>query len=598
MRTSKMKISLALVSCVLLVCVVNAEDAVVEEVTDSSSEKAASAIEKVQYVSPEPDGDVYLAEHFDNPEAIGTKWVKSQAKKEGTDESLAKYDGLWAIEPASKEPIPGDLGLVMKSKAKHAAISALLEKPFHFTDKPLIVQYDVTLQNGQECGGAYLKLLQYDKEMRLSQFTDKTPYTIMFGPDKCGNDHKLHFIFQHKNPKNESFEEKHAKKPSTKLDEYFSDKKPHLYRLQVYPDNTFDVSVDYKIINKGSLLEDMVPPVNPPSEIDDPEDRMPSDWDEREKIPDPAAVKPEDWDEDAPEQVIDENAVKPSGWLEDEEIMIPDPTAVMPDDWDEEMDGTWEAPLIENPACESAPGCGKWTPPMMPNPEFKGKWRAPLIDNPNYRGKWRPKKIPNPEYYFDPNPFHMSSIGAVGIEVWSMSDNILFDNVIVTDEKDVADQWAAATFDIKRELVDSDGIPWQEKIRKWLNRKENTIMMYLVWMSLPITLYVWYLRNRLVEEKKAQAAAAAAKKSDALTPDDEAIEAEADVEGSGEEEQEEMEAEEEETAPLIEAKKSFKSICEQGLEIDMVPNYSIVDVKKDGRYSKRQYRQVKIKLIF
>ncbi|XP_065574575.1 calnexin-like isoform X3 [Artemia franciscana] len=554
MRTSKMKISLALVSCVLLVCVVNAEDAVVEEVTDSSSEKAASAIEKVQYVSPEPDGDVYLAEHFDNPEAIGTKWVKSQAKKEGTDESLAKYDGLWAIEPASKEPIPGDLGLVMKSKAKHAAISALLEKPFHFTDKPLIVQYDVTLQNGQECGGAYLKLLQYDKEMRLSQFTDKTPYTIMFGPDKCGNDHKLHFIFQHKNPKNESFEEKHAKKPSTKLDEYFSDKKPHLYRLQVYPDNTFDVSVDYKIINKGSLLEDMVPPVNPPSEIDDPEDRMPSDWDEREKIPDPAAVKPEDWDEDAPEQVIDENAVKPSGWLEDEEIMIPDPTAVMPDDWDEEMDGTWEAPLIENPACESAPGCGKWTPPMMPNPEFKGKWRAPLIDNPNYRGKWRPKKIPNPEYYFDPNPFHMSSIGAVGIEVWSMSDNILFDNVIVTDEKDVADQWAAATFDIKRELVDSDGIPWQEKIRKWLNRKENTIMMYLVWMSLPITLYVWYLRNRLVEEKKAQAAAAAAKKSDALTPDDEAIEAEADVEGSGEEEQEEMEAEEEETAPLIEEK--------------------------------------------
>ncbi|XP_065574056.1 calnexin-like [Artemia franciscana] len=125
---------------------------------------------------------------------------------------------------------------------------------FHFTDKPLIVQYDVTLQNGQECGGAYLKLLQYDKEMRLSQFTDKTPYTIMFGPDKCGNDNKLHFIFQHKNPKNESFEEKHAKKPSTKLDEYFSDKKPHLYRLQVYPDNTFEVSVDYKIVQSYSVV--------------------------------------------------------------------------------------------------------------------------------------------------------------------------------------------------------------------------------------------------------------------------------------------------------------------------------------------------------
>lgn len=35
----------------------------------------------------------------------------------------------------------------------------------------------------------------------------------MFGPDKCGNDHKLHFIFRHRNPKNGSFEEKHCKKP-------------------------------------------------------------------------------------------------------------------------------------------------------------------------------------------------------------------------------------------------------------------------------------------------------------------------------------------------------------------------------------------------
>ena len=51
-------------------------------------------MEEVKYVSPEPDGDVYLAEYFDDPEAIGTKWVKSQAKKEGTDESLAKYDGV------------------------------------------------------------------------------------------------------------------------------------------------------------------------------------------------------------------------------------------------------------------------------------------------------------------------------------------------------------------------------------------------------------------------------------------------------------------------------------------------------------------------
>lgn len=83
------------------------------------------------------------------------------------------------------------MGLVLKSKAKHAAISAKLDRPFFFTTKPLIVQYDVTLQNGQECGGAYIKLLTQETGMRLSQFQDKTPYSIMFGPDKCGNDHKV-----------------------------------------------------------------------------------------------------------------------------------------------------------------------------------------------------------------------------------------------------------------------------------------------------------------------------------------------------------------------------------------------------------------------
>lgn len=52
---------------------------------------------------------------------------------------------------------------------------------------------------------------------------------------------------------------------------------------------------------------------------------------------------------------------------------------------DEEMDGEWEAPQIPNPACETAPGCGKWKRPMINNLEYKGKWKAPLVDNPNYQ---------------------------------------------------------------------------------------------------------------------------------------------------------------------------------------------------------------------
>lgn len=100
--------------------------------------------------------------------------------------------GIWSIEEPKKHAQEGDLGLVLKSKARHAAISTKLFTPFYFNDKPLIVQYEVNFQDSQECGGAYLKLLTLHPEHQdLKKFHDKTPYTIMFGPDKCGNDHKV-----------------------------------------------------------------------------------------------------------------------------------------------------------------------------------------------------------------------------------------------------------------------------------------------------------------------------------------------------------------------------------------------------------------------
>lgn len=53
------------------------------------------------------------------------------------------------------------------------------------------------------------------------------------------------------------------------------------------------------------------------------------------------------------------------------------------------MDGEWEAPQVQNPACEAAPGCGIWKRPMVDNPSYKGKWKPPMIDNPNYQvGPW------------------------------------------------------------------------------------------------------------------------------------------------------------------------------------------------------------------
>jgi calnexin len=47
---------------------------------------------------------------------------------------------------------------------------------------------------------------------------------------------------------------------------------------------------------------------------------------------------------------------------------------------------------------------------------------------------------------------------AVGLELWSMSNMILFDNFIITDDQTVADTWASETFDLKRRKLDKDGV--------------------------------------------------------------------------------------------------------------------------------------------
>lgn len=47
---------------------------------------------------------------------------------------------------------------------------------------------------------------------------------------------------------------------------------------------------------------------------------------------------------------------------------------------------------------------------------------------------------------------------AVGFELWSMVDGILFDNIIISDELFVVEHWASETFDLKRELADRETV--------------------------------------------------------------------------------------------------------------------------------------------
>lgn len=73
--------------------------------------------------------------------------------------------------------------MVAKSVAAHHAISAPFKKAIDFSDKPLVVQYEVKYQKGGNCGGGYLKLLEDGFQTSGKEFSDKTPWVIMFGPD-------------------------------------------------------------------------------------------------------------------------------------------------------------------------------------------------------------------------------------------------------------------------------------------------------------------------------------------------------------------------------------------------------------------------------
>jgi calnexin len=116
--------------------------------------------------------------------------------------------GEWAVEEPTVLPgMVGDKGLVVKNPAAHHAISAKFPKKIDNKGKTLVVQYEVKLQSktyrtsylaaadflldGLECGGAYMKLLQDNKALQSEEFSNASPYVIMFGPDKCGATNKV-----------------------------------------------------------------------------------------------------------------------------------------------------------------------------------------------------------------------------------------------------------------------------------------------------------------------------------------------------------------------------------------------------------------------
>lgn len=231
------------------------------------------------------------------------------------------------------------------------------------------------------------------------------------------------------------------------------------------------------------------------------------------------------------------------------------------------MDGDWEAPLIENPACKKASGCGEWRPPMIPNPDYKGKWKTPKIDNPNYKGKWSPRMIPNPDYYFDETPFKsLDAIGAISFELWSMADNIAFDNLIITDDPESANLLQFLTWQDKKAEADATSSPLMVRSMHYL-KIYPWLWVVLVVSIGPLFLFIANCCDTKKRSTTSEPVAgtsdesAKRKKTDEARPDrtpEDVVEEREESDEEGDEEEDEEEEDEEVDKPMVSGDKVGK----------------------------------------
>lgn len=108
-----------------------------------------------------------------------------------------KYSNSWSFaEPKVYPGFEGDRGLLLASPVNYYAVSTALRRPIFFGKETFVLQYEVKFQEGLECGGAYIKLFRAPIEststlFRPERLDDQTPYTVMFGPDRCGTTDKV-----------------------------------------------------------------------------------------------------------------------------------------------------------------------------------------------------------------------------------------------------------------------------------------------------------------------------------------------------------------------------------------------------------------------
>ncbi|EDO17289.1 hypothetical protein Kpol_538p49 [Vanderwaltozyma polyspora DSM 70294] len=411
---------------------------------------------------------------YNDYDALKHIWITSDA----TSSNKAKrFPVRWDLKQAYVNPgFNNDMCLAI-TETGPAMIARQLDQEFSLNGtSKLVLQYEVKLQKPISCGGAFIKLYPFLSRDQIEQFDPEQDYNdemiLMFGPDICiPNYDGVRLGLKKMNPLSKKSEiSQMTYPPRSRLDKEF---RTHLYTLILdSATQNYEIRIDGVVNYAGNLLEKgkFEPGFQSTELIPDPDDKKPTDWDDRETIDDPDSIEPSDWNENEPQYIPDPNDYKPINWDESIPEYIPDPERVQPTWWESSRDGDWIAPFIKNPSCYQANSCGQWKPKMIINQKYKGDIISPKIVNPNYKGVWKPKMINNPDFYQDKKPANFNKkIGSIVFEFLSGSKDMLIDNIYIGYDIREAEMVGNITFIPKMELEKRE---IELQLRKLVNIKE------------------------------------------------------------------------------------------------------------------------------
>jgi calreticulin len=325
---------------------------------------------------------VYFEENFDNDD-WEQNWLYSRHRPIRGDSIMGNFrlsSGAYYGNQRAQR------GLQTMDQAAWYQITSRLKTPFNTSGRDFVLQYTIRFENGYDCSGGYLKLL--NSSLAPLKFHSGSPFLLMFGAEVCKpNRRKVHFLIPHNGSEHDN---RHYV-------ESFTDELTHAYSLVIRANRSYEVRLDGVARASGELNTDFE--LGGAELIPDPSDAMPADWDSRKLVADPSDAQPETWD-DRP--------------------VIPDASAQQPADWREHIQGKWSAPLIANP-------------------DYLGPWKPKLIANPAYRGEWTPRMVPNPVYVRDESFGVFEDIAFVGIEVFQSKPGAIYDNILLTDDVALAE---------------------------------------------------------------------------------------------------------------------------------------------------------------